>query len=155
MEELLLRFKELDETILKSSKIEKIEKVQKKLFLLQGDVLRMKLSLEDNALFDQPELEDKIKEVNRLLDNIKTALAIIKDINLSHQTKNLRRLSQITTICLPLGLITGFFGMNFAFMGIDPGSKGILRAKNAALYFWTLVFVVTIIVNLMFSLHVF
>ena len=79
-------------------------------------------------------LTDKTQsELNRL-QRLHTYLGHLLD---QHQEFKGNILTIITTIFLPLGVIVGFFGMNFKSMGVPSLKKGIFNTPHAQHYvFW-------------------
>ena len=96
----------------------------------------------------------KPDEINKSwLKSTKLLDKYIKLIQLDEQNQNIRLLTMISTICLPLGIIVGAFGMNFAFMGIDPDTKGIFRWKSAPIVFWSLFIGNIVILIVLFNIR--
>ena len=89
-------------------------------------------------------LKTNITELKRQLFDLKVKYAVNEKIyriaeniddNLDEEDKRLNNLkmtmiSALGTIFLPLGFITGFFGMNFNSMGNPTLNKGILSVKH-------------------------
>lgn len=59
-------------------------------------------------------------------------------------------LTIIATVFLPLGVIVGYFGMNFQSMGVPSLKHGIFTKKNAQHYVLMLCFISTLVVLLFF-----
>lgn len=83
------------------------------------------------------ELKKKIFEIKLKYADNEKIYRIAENINdiLDEENKNLNNLkmtmiSALGTIFLPLGFITGFFGMNFNTMGNPTLKKGILAVKH-------------------------
>lgn len=92
--------------------------------------------LDDNQSYEILEhIEKYLKHQNQKLDSYKNTI-----------------ISIISTIFIPFGVITGYFGMNFASMG-NPGIKqGILSSKNSEKYLF--IMFVTIALFIVFVHHV-
>ena len=89
--------------------------------------IKNELSKEDINKYTEQTMELKRKYLNdqekfTILSHIQEYLKYKMDIN-NH--KNLNILSFINTLFLPLGIIVGFFGMNFKSMGSPTNSRGI------------------------------
>lgn len=67
------------------------------------------------------------EKVYRIIENIDDNL---DDENNSLNTLKMTLISALGTIFLPLGFITGYFGMNFNSMGNPTLKKGILAIKH-------------------------
>ncbi len=82
-------------------------------------------------------IERVLHHVRRLEQNAETAVQMHFSAQ-SHRTNDIMRtLTAVTTIFLPLNLITGFFGMNFEFMPIIHSVSG---------FWWTFGLMVTLVV---------
>lgn len=130
---------------------------RKELHRIERHVLQIKLSYIDNTIINYQEenIVDNVNmnfknKVNNLLKNIELAQKIISNIQLDNQTSSIRLLTNISTICLPLSIIVGFFGMNFAFMGIDKGGSGIYRWKHSQIIFWIIIILSILIFQIAF-----
>jgi Mg2+ and Co2+ transporter CorA len=86
-------------------------------------------------------IEEYLKYQNQKLDSFKTTV-----------------MSLINTVFLPLGVLTGFFGMNFASMGNPDIKRGVLSIQNSEYFVFglmTFFFVVTLIMfELLFGIHI-
>lgn len=76
-----------------------------------------------------------LKEQNLENDKKYTLLSHIQDF-LNYQNQKLDSykatvMSLINTVFLPLGVLTGFFGMNFASMGNPDIKGGVLSVRNS------------------------
>ena len=83
--------------------------------------------------------QDKLAEIKIIID------LLIDEKNVKEQEKqgkSLHILTIVETIFLPLGVITGYFGMNFQSMGNDLGNKpsGIYSIKYGQLFVFFLFF---------------
>ena len=84
--------------------------------------------------------KEKIEELKVIID------LLLEEKNTREQEgqgKSLRILTIVETIFLPLGVITGYFGMNFQSMGNDLGDNptGIFSLKYGQLFVFALMFV--------------
>lgn len=105
--------------------------------------------------------DDKIEQYEKRLSKIKGSLDLLNE-ELKRETEEmqsskLHMLTLIETIFLPLGVITGYFGMNFSSMGGHVGSKhkpapGILGVKYGQGLVWILILGCIIIVLRYFNL---
>ena len=111
--------------------------------------------------------KDKLKEQKIDIKTIKASkekieeLKVIIDLLLEEkntreqegQGKSLRILTIVETIFLPLGVITGYFGMNFQSMGNDLGDNptGIFSLKYGQLFVFALMFVSIVLILLGFK----
>lgn len=132
LQDLIFDFEQIDRMILESELTSSAVLVAKKyVHTLYRNALRLKLSYQDDAFYKSTRAHNDQVRIDQMIEALKTAMSLLDSRVSSDQYENVRRLSTISTICLPLSIITGFFGMNFAFMGIDPKSSGILRMKGA------------------------
>lgn len=105
--------------------------------------------------------DDKVEEYERRLSKIKGSLDLLNE-ELKRETEEmqsskLHMLTLIETIFLPLGVITGYFGMNFSSMGGHVGTKhkpapGVLGLKYGQGFVWFLIFGCIVIVLRYFNL---
>lgn len=149
------KFREIDEAILAWDTLEpnvtKIAGLRRRLHHVKRQGLRLKLSFQDDAFYGgKDEHSVTLAAVNAFLSSVETAEKFLDSSQIDAQSVSIRRLSLISTLCLPLGLVTGFFGMNFAFMGMEPGSTGVLRWRYAPVFFWTLVGAIVVAVQIAF-----
>ena len=72
-------------------------------------------------------LSKKVFLIEKELKNIEIFNSMI--VNLKKK-KKMETLTLINTIFLPLGLIVGYFGMNFKSMGVPSDINGILTVKH-------------------------
>lgn len=88
-------------------------------------------------------LETELNEaLNRMDDNMKLIDSYERRDAVLGQKKTLDILTLITLIFLPIGVIVGYFGMNFGSMGNPTGNKaGILNVKYGQLLVFSLFFV--------------
>ena len=91
--------------------------------------------------------------VRKLVKRVKLMTEYLKTLQLDEQTRNLRTLTFITTLGVPLSIIVGAFGMNFAFMGIDPDTKGVFRWKSAPMILMSLCVTTIVVVSLLFNMN--
>ena len=90
------------------------------------------------------------EKIYRIVENI--------DDNLDEENKNLNNLkmtmiSALGTIFLPLGFITGFFGMNFNTMGNPTLKKGILAVKHVDKFIISLSIFSIIIISTLYYIN--
>ena len=91
--------------------------------------LKLKYANDEKLYRIVTNIDDNLDEENRKLNNLKMTV-----------------ISALGTIFLPLGFITGFFGMNFNTMGNPTLKKGILAVKHVDKFIITLsVFSIVII----------
>jgi magnesium transporter len=121
---------------------EKIKNTKKfthtKISELKKNIFEMKLKYADN------------EKIYRIVENI--------DDNLDEENKNLNNLkmtmiSALGTIFLPLGFITGFFGMNFNTMGNPTLKKGILAVKHVDKFIISLSIFSIIIISTLYYIN--
>lgn len=96
-------------------------------------------------------LTDKTQsELNRL-ERLQTYLGHLLD---QHQQFRGNILTIITTIFLPLGVIVGYFGMNFKSMGVPSLKKGIFNTPHAQHYiFWLGLIASIFVLTFFFIIH--
>lgn len=109
-----------------------------------------KISEFKTQLFDLKIKYADNEKLYRIAENI--------DINLDEENKKLNNLkmtviSALGTIFLPLGFITGFFGMNFNTMGNPTLKKGILAAKHVDKFIITLSVFSIIIIGALYYIN--
>lgn len=157
LEELVKAFKVIDDAILNWSRHsrKRVLRLSHRLNHIHRDALRLKLSFQDDSLYQSGHHETTVKKVENLLENIATAKDFLVTAQREQQSTSLRLLTQISTVCLPLGILVGFFGMNFEFMGIDPGTRGILRMKHSQAVFWALFIGLITAIFILFYLDIF
>lgn len=80
------------------------------------------------------DLNKEDKNISFIIDNLDHYILSTQSLS---NNKSLDRLTYINFVVLPLGLITGYFGMNFYHMGNPRGSKGILLSKHYNIYIFT------------------
>ena len=157
IEAIITEFKSIDDQILNWEQMSdhNIAELRQKLHKLKRQALRYKLSFQDDIFYEDKEhaTDKNFQLVSDLLSNIETAEKFIDSSQIDRQNKSLKHLTYVSTVCLPLSIITGFFGMNFGFMGMEAGSKGILRWKHAQLLLWGLIFIVLLSVVLLFKIQ--
>ena len=152
MTDLINEFKIIDEEILNWNKKDnnKLKKIYTGLENIKRKVIRIQLSFVDDELFNSEKHTMSLRQVDNLMKAINISESFLHIVHEQQNRKNMRHLSIITTIGLPLSIITGFFGMNFKFMGIDPGGNGILRWKNAELILVTIIIFTICLVRILF-----
>lgn len=105
---------------------------------LKTQLFKMKVKYADNEkLYRIAEnIDDNLDEENKKLNNLKMTV-----------------ISALGTIFLPLGFITGFFGMNFNSMGNPTLKKGILAVKHVDKFIITLSVFSIIIVSALYYIN--
>lgn len=109
-----------------------------------------KISELKTQLFDMKVKYADNEKLYRIAENI--------DNNLDQENKKLNNLkmtviSALGTIFLPLGFITGFFGMNFNTMGNPTLKKGILAVKHVDKFIITLSIFSIIIISALYYIN--
>lgn len=138
----------LDEKFKKQKHITKIDiftikNLNKNLLLVKIKLDEIQLNNKMNEK-DLKFLENKVKYLNNNIDLLNQYIRMTSDYSSS---KNLDKLTILNTIFLPLGLICGYFGMNFKSMGSPTTKKGIFTIKNSN-FFVILLFVISIITTM-------
>lgn len=82
-------------------------------------------------LLQMKSLQHKLKDwendrAGSILTEVEAIGRFIDTTKVDEQTRSVERLARLSAFCMPVGIITGFFGMNFAFLGI-PDTHGILK----------------------------
>lgn len=160
VDELITEFKHIDDEILGTRFQRPLDTInlKEKLRTIHQRALRLKMSYIDDVFYDDSHHSkhdhDAPVQLDRLLTLIDTAQQFLDSELQSDQFKTMRRLTLVTTICLPLTIITGFFGMNFQFMGIDKGSSGILRDARAPTILFSASLGSVIIIVILFRLNI-
>jgi len=117
--------------------------------------LNEKLSIQDINKYLEEVIKLKRKNINnnseyKILSHIQEYLEY-KLNKKNHQ--NISLLSFVNTLFLPLGIIVGYFGMNFNSMGNPTLSKGILKDFDAYQLVGVLFFVSFIASFYLFNYH--
>lgn len=87
--------------------------------------------------------EDKEdKKISFIIQNLDHYILSTQSLD---NNKSMDILTYINFVTLPLGLITGYFGMNFYYMGNPKGSKGILQNKDYNIYILGILIITCII----------
>ena len=129
------KIKNLDYNILKDKKF-----VFKNLYIYKKKLIKISIEYDEYLLNNNKNkiIENKIKNINK---NIKLLIEF-HNLNINIQKhKSINNISLISTIFLPLGLITGYFGMNFYHMGNPTLKKGILSINHANKFVLILFFI--------------
>ena len=159
MNKLIEQFRKIDEKIVSKDltklRDHELNDMNIKLHNILRDVLRIKLSYIDDIFYNDSLSKKSDKNIEIFIQNVQISIKIIKENRSIRKKKSINNLTFISTICLPLGLIFSFFGMNFGFMGIDPGTKGMLRSKYSQMYLILLITVTIVYVNIAFKLQIF
>jgi hypothetical protein len=126
--------------------------------------LRLRLNYINNELEKKRNKryqDDKIEIYEKRLRNVKGSLDLLNE-ELKRETgemqsSKLHMLTLIETIFLPLGVLTGYFGMNFSSMGGHVGTKhkpapGVLGLKYGQGFVWLLIIGCIVIVLRYFNL---
>lgn len=128
--------------------------IQRELFRINKLLLVVKLTLSqlkiryennDNVQRKINHFESRTKFFTENAETIKT---FTNARNVRKQEKNIDLLTIINMIFLPLGVITGYFGMNFASMGNPDVQKGILSVKSGQGLVWGLFVLCGIIITI-------
>ena len=148
LEELERQFESIDQAIVSwdASKRDRLPFYRRELRKLHRAGLQLKLD-DDSRARARARLE-------HLLRDVQIAQDFLNSLQIDEQNQSLRILSNISTVCLPLSLITGFFGMNFAWMGIDPDTRGVYRWRHAQAFVGALSLACVAVVQYMFAHHV-
>ena len=128
---------------------------------IPNDILELNTRVEKEDRFTHKVTDKYIQEIYELKQKYLTnnqAYDILEHIEsfLKYQNQKLDSykntiISIISTIFIPFGVITGYFGMNFSSMG-NPGIKdGILASKNSEKYLF--IMFVTIALFIVFVHH--
>lgn len=121
---------------------EEIKNIKKfthaKISELKTQVFHLKIKYADN------------EKLYRIVENI--------DTNLDEENKKLNNLkmtviSALGTIFLPLGFITGFFGMNFNTMGNPTLKRGVLATKHVDKFILSLSIFSIIIIGALYYIN--
>ena len=126
--------------------------INNKLYVIHKNILDVQQHLIQNKDLDK----DNKPIVLQLYRYLEKYIDILYKYNDNKEQVSLRRnfriLTIINTIFLPLGLITGYFGMNFKSMGTPTHGKGILTINNSHNFVFILFFTsISIIVFLFYS----
>jgi len=108
--------------------------------------------------FTHTEIDKFMKQIfilkSKNINNTKYYIHLehLEDI-LQYNTRKLNSLkmtiiSLLGTIFVPIGIMVGYFGMNFKSMGNLTGNKGILSIMHSEKY----IFVITILISILFGL---
>ena len=107
--------------------------------------------IEEIIYLEQYFLFDKTQPEWNRLQRLHTYLKHLLD---QHKEFKSNILTIIATIFLPLGVIVGFFGMNFKSMGVPSLKKGIFNTPHAQQYvFWLALITSTLVVVIFFLIH--
>ena len=126
--------------------------------------LRLRLNHINNELekkINKRYRDEKVEVYEKRLNKVKGSLDLLNE-ELKRETEEmqsskLQLLTLIETIFLPLGVITGYFGMNFSSMGGHVGTKhkpapGVLGLKYGQSFVWLLIIGCIVIVLRYFNL---
>ena len=135
----------LDETIIQGGKLKEISlqfyKIKKEFVLIETRIVQKSFN---NTISN--ELQEQIKKTEKNIEIIEKYIQLKN----GEQMKNtIDVLTYLNTVFLPLGLITGFFGMNFIQFGNPPtnsNKKGIFAMKNPHTFI-AILFVISIVVT--------
>ena len=110
----------------------------KKITEMKKNIFEMKIKYADNEKIYRivENIDDNLDEENKKLNNLKMTV-----------------ISALGTIFLPLGFITGFFGMNFNTMGNPTLKKGILAVKHVDKFIITLSTFSIIIISFLYYIN--
>jgi len=147
---------DLDDRFLSKKNIndKKIENVmidlRKKIFQVNFYLHKLELSDSNNdALIKQ------IKKKHQfMLENYQLINDYSKQVLERDKKKSMDTLTMVNTIFLPLGLITGYFGMNFKSMGSHTHNKGILSFTHGQTLVVTLFLTISLFILYLFHNNV-
>jgi Mg2+ and Co2+ transporter CorA len=142
------KIKNLDYNILKDNKF-----VFKNLYIYKKKLIKISIEYDEYLLNNNKNkiIEHKIKNINK---NIKLLIEF-HNLNINIQKhKKINNISFINTICLPLALITGYFGMNFYHMGNPSLKRGILSINNSNKFVFILFFISILSTLLLFHYNI-
>ena len=142
--------KNLDYNILKDKKF-----VFENLYIYKKKLIKISIKYDEYLLNSNNNknkiIEYKIKNINK---NIKLLIEF-HNLNINIQKhKNINNISLVSTIFLPLSLITGYFGMNFYHMGNPTLKKGILSISHANKFVFILFLISIMSTLLLFHYHI-
>jgi len=119
----------------------------------------LELRLRLNHIMNEVEKEknekyrgEKVDEYNKTMDKIKSELDLLNEElqreTDENQSYTLNMLTLVETIFLPLGVLTGYFGMNFSSMGGHVGkghdpAPGILGLRYGQGFVWLIMLICT------------
>tara|TARA_A100001011_G_scaffold233425_1_gene241472 strand:- start:2313 stop:3191 length:879 start_codon:yes stop_codon:yes gene_type:complete len=119
----------------------------------------LELRLRLNHIMNEVEKEknekyrgEKVGEYNKTMDKIKSELDLLNEElqreTDENQSYTLNMLTLVETIFLPLGVLTGYFGMNFSSMGGHVGkghdpAPGILGLRYGQGFVWLIMLICT------------
>lgn len=134
---------QLDETIIQGEKVKEISlqfyKIKKEFLLIETSNIQQSFNSSVSN-----ELQEKIKKTKK---NIEIIEEYIQLKNNEGMNNTLDTLTYLNTLFLPLGLITGYFGMNFIELGNPPtksNKKAIFAIQNPNVFIGIL-FIISII----------
>ena len=135
----------LDEIIIQGGKLKEISlkfyKIKKEFSLIETRIAQK--SFNDTI---SNELQEQINKTEKNIEIIEKYIQLKN----GEQLKNtINTLTYLNTLFLPLGLITGYFGMNFIQFGNPPtkrNKKGIFSMKNPNIFIGIL-FIISIVVT--------
>lgn len=122
-------------------------KINKILLVLKLTMGQIKIKYENNDLV-QERLNEYETRTKFFSENIKDIREFTNSRNIRKQKKSINLLTIINMIFLPLGFLTGYFGMNFASMGNPDIKKGIFSIKHGQIFAWSLFAITGIIVTI-------
>ena len=160
VDKLIVDFKTVDDMILNTRFNKSFDtiRLKHKLRGIHQRALRLHMSYLDDVFYvdnyHSKHDKDAMSQLEKLLVLINTAREFLDSELKMDQFKTMRRLTFVSTLCLPLSIITGFFGMNFRFMGIDQGSSGMLRSRTAPYLLFSVLAASVISIVLLFKFNV-
>lgn len=121
-------------------KLENIVENSDKYISNQGDIVKYidkLIDLEGNFLEDENKKEwNRIQRLHKYLNHL-----LVRRRDLLSSV-----LTMVTTIFLPLGVLVGYFGMNFRSMGVPSLKKGIFTINNAQHRIFWIALISTVII---------
>ena len=128
-----------DSRILNSNLIDKNEPITKDLFKIKKHEIKTELELDEIELEFNTELKDDRKKLKKIKENLNLFDEYNDLILKQKNSKSIDLIQLITFIFLPLGVIVGFFGMNFQKMGMYKSQKtGIYTLTNPIIFIFLL-----------------
>lgn len=121
------------------------------------DILHtQKIFIKVELLFDQLKLEqnnEKVDNIQKRINDVRESIKHLKEykkmVDSDNSNKMINLLTFINIVFLPLGVITGYFGMNF-----KSFDKNVFSIKRGHSFIWGLFIVVAIAVYLLIRMHV-
>lgn len=118
-----------------NASIQKLNLLEKKISKLKSITTEeYRKYMEDIFILEKHFLDSKDKKYWNELQRLRKYIVHLRE---NHHYLKSSILTIISTIFLPLGVIVGYFGMNFKSMGVPSLKKGIFNTEHAQHYvFW-------------------